>query len=104
MSDVEIWFTQKTELSWFLRSNTEIEQFLSYRKAARSETDFFNRIGQKQSLDSPISGHLGQVLDTMLDAMRVGYSDARITTSEPTRGHAKPTRIEHEGISIPLKC
>lgn len=48
--------------------------------------------------------HIGQVLDTMLDAMRVGYSDARITTSEPTRGHAKPTRIEHEGISIPLKC
>ncbi|MFP6850923.1 MAG: hypothetical protein VCA57_19790 [Pseudomonas sp.] len=40
MSDVEIWFAQKTELYWFLRSNAEIERFLSGRKAALSETDF----------------------------------------------------------------
>ncbi|HFK1883597.1 TPA: hypothetical protein ACGW3Z_004911, partial [Pseudomonas aeruginosa] len=46
VSDVEIWLAQKEELSWFLRNNTEIECFLSYRSAARSETDFFNRIGQ----------------------------------------------------------
>ncbi|WIK38067.1 hypothetical protein OI910_21510 [Pseudomonas aeruginosa] len=49
MSDVEIWLAQKEELSWFLRSNTEIECFLSYQNAARSETDFFNRIGQKRT-------------------------------------------------------
>ncbi|HCF9254951.1 TPA: hypothetical protein NI610_005954 [Pseudomonas aeruginosa] len=49
MSDVEIWLAQKEELSWFLRSNTEIECFLSYQNAARSETDFFNRIGQQRT-------------------------------------------------------
>jgi hypothetical protein len=48
VGDVEIWFVQ--ELYWFLRSNAEIERFLSCRKVALSETDFFNRIGQKQSL------------------------------------------------------
>jgi len=46
--DVEIWFAQKTELSWFLRSNAKIQRFLIYRKAALSEADFFNKIGQKQ--------------------------------------------------------
>ncbi|ENA27351.1 MULTISPECIES: hypothetical protein [unclassified Pseudomonas] len=54
MVDVEVWFAQKTELSWFLRSNTKIEQFLSYRKAALSETDFFNGIGRKQSSTSTL--------------------------------------------------
>lgn len=44
VSDVEIWFVQRTELSWFLRSNDKIERFLSYREAAPSEVDFFNRI------------------------------------------------------------
>lgn len=29
MSDVEIWLTQRTELSWFLRSNAKIERFSS---------------------------------------------------------------------------
>jgi len=48
--DVEIWFAQKTELSWFLRSNAKIQRFLIYRKAALSEADFFNKIGQKQPL------------------------------------------------------
>ncbi len=54
MSDVEIWLAQKEELSWFLRSNTEIECFLSYQNAARSETDFFNRIGRKLPLTSAV--------------------------------------------------
>jgi len=44
--DVEIWFAQKTELSWFLRSNAKIQRFLIYRKAALSEADFFNKIGR----------------------------------------------------------
>ncbi|ELI5858885.1 TPA: hypothetical protein ACQQHD_006364 [Pseudomonas aeruginosa] len=48
MSEVEIWFAQKTELPWILRSNIEIERFLSRRKAALSKTDFFNRIGRQQ--------------------------------------------------------
>ncbi|MFZ3024815.1 hypothetical protein, partial [Pseudomonas sp.] len=43
---VEIWFAQKTKLSWFLRSNAEIERFSSCRKEALSETDFFNTIGR----------------------------------------------------------
>jgi len=50
VSDVEIWLGQKAKLSWFLRSNAEIERFSSSREEALSETDFFNRIGQKQSL------------------------------------------------------
>ncbi|MCF0018031.1 hypothetical protein LZ639_22245, partial [Pseudomonas stutzeri] len=37
---------QKPKLSWFSRSNVEIERFLSCRKAALSKTDFFNRIGR----------------------------------------------------------
>jgi len=48
--DVEIWFAQKTELSWFLRSNAKIQRFLIYRKAALSEADFFNKIGQERTL------------------------------------------------------
>jgi hypothetical protein len=48
VGDVEIWFAQRTELSWFLRSNDKIERFLSYREATPSEADFFNRIGQMQ--------------------------------------------------------
>lgn len=28
--DVEIWFAEKAELSWFLRSNTKIDRYLSY--------------------------------------------------------------------------
>jgi hypothetical protein len=47
VSDVEIWFAQKAELYWFLRSNAEIERILSCRKVALSETDFFNRIGRQ---------------------------------------------------------
>ncbi|WP_139375100.1 hypothetical protein [Stutzerimonas stutzeri] len=46
MSDVEIWLGQKAKLSWFLRSNAEIERFSSSREEALSETDFFNRIGR----------------------------------------------------------
>jgi len=48
--DVEIWFAQKTELSWFLRSNAKIQRFLIYRKAALSEADFFNKIGQERTV------------------------------------------------------
>ncbi|WP_278445395.1 hypothetical protein [Stutzerimonas kunmingensis] len=47
MSDVEIWLGQKAKLSWFLRSNAEIERFSSSREEALSETDFFNRIGHE---------------------------------------------------------
>jgi len=50
VGNVEIWFAQRAELSWFLRSNDKIERFLSCREAAPSEADFFNRIGQKQPL------------------------------------------------------
>ena len=46
VSDVEIWCVKKTEPPCFLRSNTEIEHFLSYQETFLSETDFFNRIGQ----------------------------------------------------------
>lgn len=28
--DVKIWFAKKAELSWYLRSNSKIERFLSY--------------------------------------------------------------------------
>lgn len=49
VSDVEIWLGQKAKLSWFLRSNAEIERFSSSREEALSETDFFNRIGQKET-------------------------------------------------------
>ncbi|MBG0839448.1 MULTISPECIES: hypothetical protein [Pseudomonadaceae] len=50
VADVEIWFAQKTELSWFLRSNAKIQRFLIYRKAALSEADFFNKIGQERTV------------------------------------------------------
>lgn len=49
MNDVEIWLAQKAEPYWFLRSNAEIEQFLSCRKTIFSETDFFIRIGHKET-------------------------------------------------------
>jgi len=42
VTDVEIWLGQKTELSWLLRSNAEIERFLSSQEVALSEADFFN--------------------------------------------------------------
>jgi hypothetical protein len=50
VNGIEIWFAQKAGLFWLLRSNTKIERFLSSRKATPSESDFFNRIGQKQPI------------------------------------------------------
>lgn len=62
VNDVEIWLGQKTELSYFLRSNAEIERLLSSREQALSETDFFNRIGQKR----PLTDYLYRPLAALL--------------------------------------
>lgn len=56
MIEVEIWSAQKRELPWFLRSNADNERFLGCRQAALSETDFFNRIGQKLPLAGDHAG------------------------------------------------
>ncbi|MCO4022454.1 hypothetical protein [Pseudomonas sp. SCT] len=40
MSDVEIWFAQKMELSWFLRINAEVERFLNCAKQLSQKPTF----------------------------------------------------------------
>jgi len=71
--DVEIWFAQKTELSWFLRSNAKIQRFLIYRKAALSEADFFNKIGHNRTFTVRVLGKL-----IFVTLSRVWLSESRL--------------------------
>jgi len=46
----EIWAISGAELPCISRSNAQISRFLAYGQATLANTDFFNRIGQKQSI------------------------------------------------------